>query len=294
MADISPRPVRVLPRRSTPPADGFTAAARRASDVGVGIVSLSTSGIRAVFDRFLPATGYPADPSAVRQVARAATGVALVTEQQMLALSGRIERLTERALDRARGLPVVRDVLVGIDSSMTRWVERGDAELERRQAVVTGLVARLVPAMLDEMLERIDFAAVAARIPVAQIIDAIDVDAMLATIDVDALVQRVDADALVQRVDVEALIQRVDVEAMLHRVDLGPIVAEVLTEVDVGGIVRESTDSITTDAVDSARLTAMRLDGFVARIADRVLLRGTTERANTTAVTETAEDAEAP
>jgi hypothetical protein len=53
----------------------------------------------------------------------------------------------------------------------------------------------------------------------------------------------------------------------------------VLDEVDIGGIVRESTGSITSDAVDGARLTAMRLDGFVGRVADKVLLRRTSDRA---------------
>ncbi len=57
-----------------------------------------------------------------------------------------------------------------------------------------------------------------------------------------------------------------------------PIVDRVLADVDVGGIVRESTGSITSDAVDGARISAMRLDNFVGRVADRVLLRGSTER----------------
>src|SRR4051794_366677 len=111
VADISPRPIRVLPRQSTPPADGFTVAMRRTSDVGIGVLSLSATGIRAVLDRFLPQPGvHPHNPSAVRQVTRAATGVALVTEQRVLAASGTIERLTQRALDHARSLPMVRDV----------------------------------------------------------------------------------------------------------------------------------------------------------------------------------------
>ena len=56
------------------------------------------------------------------------------------------------------------------------------------------------------------------------------------------------------------------------------IVSEVLDEIDIGAIVRESTGSITGDAVDGARVTAMRLDTFVGRVADRVLLRGANDR----------------
>ncbi len=56
------------------------------------------------------------------------------------------------------------------------------------------------------------------------------------------------------------------------------MVANILDEVDIGGIVRDSTGSITTDAVDGARVGAMKLDSFVARLADRALLRGDTHR----------------
>jgi hypothetical protein len=37
--------------------------------------------------------------------------------------------------------------------------------------------------------------------------------------------------------------------------------------------VRQSTGSITGDAIDGGRVTAMRLDGFVDRVVDRILLR---------------------
>lgn len=298
MSDISPRRVRVLPQRSGPPPDGLTVAVRRASDVGIGLLGLSTHAVSDIAERFLPgsATKGPHDESIVRQVGRAATGIALVSEQRVLAASGALERMSQRAVETARQVPVVRDVLVGIDSSLTRWSERGDAELERRQTVVIEFAARAVPALFDAFFERVDFAAVVHRVPLADIVAAIDLNAVLeqvdlnavlARVDVDALLERIDADALMGRIDVDALLgridvdllmSRVDIEAMLNRIDLGPVVAEVLTEVDVGGIVRESTGSITNDAVDGARLTAMRLDTFIGRVADRILLRGQHDR----------------
>ena len=267
----------------------MSVAVRRASDVSVGLFSLSVGAVQAVFERFLPGptSSDPHNESIARHLGRAATGVALVAEARALAAGEAVERMSQRAIDTARQVPVVRDVLVGIDSSMTRWAERGDAELERRQALVTEFATRMVPALIDAFFERVDLAALAARVPLADIVAAIDldailehidVDAILARVDVEALLARIDADALVSRVDADGLIRRVDVDALLHRIDLGPIVAEVLTEVDVGSIVRESTGSITGDAVDGARLTAMRLDGFVGRVADRILLRGAGDR----------------
>ena len=56
-------------------------------------------------------------------------------------------------------------------------------------------------------------------------------------------------------------------------VDIVPIAQEVITEVDIGSIVRASTGSIGGDARDSVRITSMRVDGFVGKVADKVLLR---------------------
>jgi hypothetical protein len=48
---------------------------------------------------------------------------------------------------------------------------------------------------------------------------------------------------------------------------------EIMEVVDIGAIVRQSTGSITGDAVDGGRVTAMRFDGFVDRVVDRILFR---------------------
>jgi len=48
---------------------------------------------------------------------------------------------------------------------------------------------------------------------------------------------------------------------------------DIIATVDIGAIVRQSTGSITGDAVDGGRVTAMRIDGFVDRVTDRILLR---------------------
>jgi hypothetical protein len=59
----------------------------------------------------------------------------------------------------------------------------------------------------------------------------------------------------------------------MQRVDIAPMADEIISEVDIGAIVRQSTGSITGDAVDGGRLTAMRIDGFVDKVVDKILLR---------------------
>jgi hypothetical protein len=63
------------------------------------------------------------------------------------------------------------------------------------------------------------------------------------------------------------------VQAIMGRVDIAPMANEIIAEVDIGAIVRESTGSITGDAVDSGRVLGMRLDDFSDRIVDRILFR---------------------
>ena len=246
-----------------------------------------------------------------------------MTEQRALDAAEAVEVTAQRAVTFGSRIPIVRDVLVGFGAFLDRWSTQADVEQARRRTETTDFFARLIPAVADAIVERLDVTAIVQRVPLAEIVgaidveavldrvdlnavlahvdvgallDRIDVDALMARVDVDALltrvdvdalmtridveavVSRVDANALVQRVDVDGLMGRVDVAALLARVDLSGIVAEVLDEVDIGAIVRESTGSITGDAVDGARVTAMRIDTFVGRVADRVLLRGANDR----------------
>jgi hypothetical protein len=313
--------VRVVPPG---PPEGIVALTRRFSELGIGAASISLDAVLDAVDRFLPAeSAGRREPTMLRELARAATGMAIATEQRALDAAEMVELTTQRAVAFGGQVPIVRDVLVGFGSFVGRWAARADVEQARRRAVTTDFFARLVPAVADALVERIDVAAIVRRVPLAEIVAAVDVDAVLdqvdldailahvdvgallgridvdalmARVDIDALLQRVDigalmaridvnsvvtridADALVRRVDANALIGRVDVTALIERVDLTPVVAEVLDEVDIGAVIRESTGSITNDAVDGARLTAMRLDGFVGRVADKVLLRRTSDR----------------
>ena len=76
-----------------------------------------------------------------------------------------------------------------------------------------------------------------------------------------------------RRVDINAIVGRVDMQGIMGKVDIAPMAQEIIAEVDIGAIVRQSTGSITGDAVDGGRVTAMRLDGFVDRVTDRILFR---------------------
>jgi hypothetical protein len=50
-------------------------------------------------------------------------------------------------------------------------------------------------------------------------------------------------------------------------------VEAIVQRVDLGGVIRESTASLTMETVDAARTQGIALDQWTARVVDRVLFR---------------------
>jgi hypothetical protein len=156
------------------------------------------------------------------------------------------------------------------------------AEQRRAQAVaaraIGALIAGLVAAVLDEIdldevVARVDLDRIVDRINLNQIAARIDLDEIVRRIDIDAIAERIDLDAIVTRIDLDAIVARVDLDAILARVDLPGLTEQVIDEVDLGEIIRESSSTMASETVDALRVLGMRVDGLVSRIVDRVLLR---------------------
>jgi hypothetical protein len=65
----------------------------------------------------------------------------------------------------------------------------------------------------------------------------------------------------------------VDIATIVSRVDLPGLTEQVMDEVDVGEIIRESSGTMAAETVDALRDQGMRADHLVNRIVDRVLGR---------------------
>ena len=126
---------------------------------------------------------------------------------------------------------------------------------------------------IDSIVSSVDIDALLDHVNVEGIIDRVDVEKIIDRVDVEKIIDRVDVEKIIERVDVNAIVGRVDVQAIMGSVDIAPMAQDIIATVDIGAIVRQSTGSITGDAVDGGRLTAMRVDGFIDRVADRVLFR---------------------
>jgi hypothetical protein len=92
-------------------------------------------------------------------------------------------------------------------------------------------------------------------------------------VDVNELAASVDVDRIVEHLDLDAITERIDLDAIVHRLDLARIAREVLDDIAVDEIIRESSGSLVVETVDALRARGADADRYVARFVDRVLQR---------------------
>jgi len=290
--------------RPEPPAIGVTGLLRRATDLGLGAASIAAGAAVDAIERFVP--GEPVDdevaapPGVVRLVPGALMGAGLVAQRRMLDVSARVESAVVQVAGTLAKAPFVGAPVRATEEYLERWSDLGEVEQARNRALVTEFVRRLAPELATAVIAQLDMDALMGQLPMDSIVARVNIDALLDNVNVEGIIDRVDVDKIVDRVDVEKIIDRVDVEKIIDRVDvekiidrvdingivgrvdmqgimgkidIAPMAQEIIATVDIGAIVRESTGSITGDAVDGGRVTAMRIDGFVDRVTDRILFR---------------------
>jgi hypothetical protein len=189
----------------------------------------------------------------------AAFGLAVEAQRRSLDAAGAVvgrfgwplRALARPAVALARGSVAVARHHLDLDG----WAARGLAEQQRAQAAAVNAGRALIAALA------------------AAVLDEIDLDEIVARVDVDAVAARIDLDAIVSRIDLDEIVGRVDIDAIVARVDLPALTEEVIDEVDLGEIIRESSSTMATETVDALRAQGMRVDGLVSRVVDRILLR---------------------
>lgn len=124
---------------------------------------------------------------------------------------------------------------------------RGSTQLQQSGRELSALLDRLVPAVLDELLRRSDLTGLILRY--------------------------VDVNGIAGRLDVDAVVDRVDVDAVVDRIDLAGLAEQVIEEVDLSDIIRESTGAMASGTVRDARMQAILADQAVSRVRDRLRLR---------------------
>ncbi len=168
------------------------------------------------------------------------------TEAAVTSILGRLGavRITSPFLTRVQG------ALADLDSEFR-------AEQAERAQLAATFLAAAGPRTLDELLARIDMEAV---------LDRVDMEAVLDRVDMEAVLDRVDMEAVLGRVDLDAVIERVDLDAVIERVDVNDFMSGVIQEIQVAGLLRDSTGAIATTTVDVLRT---QVGGVANRITGR-------------------------
>ena len=166
---------------------------------------------------------------------------------------------------------------------------RRDSLLREFSKVLDALVPLVVTAALDRLdltelvRERVDLEARVAGVDVDAVVAGVDLDAVVARVDLDAAASRLDVKAVLdrldltelvrERVDLDGLVAGVNIEAIIRRIDLVGLAEEVIAEVDLPEIIRESTGSVASDTIRGVRMQGISGDEALSRAVHRLRLR---------------------
>jgi hypothetical protein len=234
--------------------------------------------------------------SVTRRIARAAAPVgSTVLHPPVLTKRLHPARAVDALADRGREAMTStrgdfeRMIAVIVPAVVTEVLDRLDLNgIIPERVDLDGLIATVDIA---EIVARVDIDAVVQQLDVGAIVNRMDLNAILQRIDIDAIVQRVDIDAIAERIDLDAVVDRIDLDRIAARIDVDAIVAgvdlnaivdrlnvvglaeDVITEIDLPEIIRDSTGSMASQVVRDARMQSIDADEAVSRLVDRLLRR---------------------
>ena len=171
-------------------------------------------------------------------------------------------------LDRLAALLDVDAVVARVD--LDAVLDRIDVDAVAARLDLDAVAARLD---LDRLVDKVDVARVVDRVDLDAVAAGLDLDALVARVDVTRVIDRVDLDAVVDRVDLDRAVERVDIDQVIARTDVAGIARYVVREIDLPGLLRMSTGTVTSDMVRGVRDQGADADRAVERVVDRLLRR---------------------
>ncbi|MFE3292446.1 hypothetical protein [Rhodococcus sp. NPDC059234] len=184
------------------------------------------------------------------------------------------------AIGMVRAVPGVADRL---DAATATAVARGEenvraatrfARTALRLVIREVVAAALLEVDLTKIVrEHVDLDLIAQGIDVDAVAERIDLAAIVRRLDLDYIVDTVDLGRQIDRVDIDAIAARIDIDAVIERIDLLGLADQIIEGVDLPQIIRDSTGSLSSEAVLGVRTQGMHADdavaGFVGRLFGR-------------------------
>ena len=220
-----------------------------------GMLSSVTEGAATIHRHVERSLGRPAEPSSDRVVPDAAIGL-------IIGATGIATTTVRPVIHAVRPVAamIMRPPLVPDSWQPLTWLETLAQQGRGLRTQASPVSEGALPAVVNAVLDRIDLTdVVLGRVALGRIVDQI--------------LARLDLDAIVARVDVDAIAARLDIDAVIDRIDLATIAREVIDDVDLPQIIRDSTGAMTSEAVIGVRMQGIEADERVGRIIDKILLR---------------------
>ena len=237
-------------------------------------------GVRAIVAR--AAGRSRQDVNAVAPVVDAAFDLALRAAAVMGSAGTVLSRLGRAAAPVVLRPPMLQSRLRP-HPALAQMVERGRNARENADRLRAQVAGDLVVDVLDEVLDRIDLTQlVLDRVKLSNIIATVDIDDIVARLDlapivdrvpIDRIMTRIDLNAIAARLDVNAIAARLDVDDVIARIDLAGIANQVIEEIDLPEIIRESSGAMASETMLGMRIRGIEADQRVNRVIDRLLLR---------------------
>ena len=214
------------------------------------------------------------------------TGASLGMALQLAELAGKAFEAAADVVDPVASWLASPPLLRGATDTAGGVMRLLDGKWQAEQAITQraaeAFVRGLVPELTRTILEQIDIEAVVDQVPIETILDHVDVDDVIKRVDLDAIVQRIDVNEIAERldlnavasgIDINAVVARVDLDAIVSRIDVAGLAQEVIDDIDLPEIIRESSGSMASETVQEIRVLSINADRFVARLMDRILGR---------------------
>lgn len=179
-------------------------------------------------------------------------------------LSGPAEALSVRGERAVAAAAVVVDALIRV--TITKVVAAALDEID-----LTRLIRENVD--IDSIVEGVDLDRAVARVDLDRVVARVDLDKAVARVDIAAVIGRVDLDAIIETVDLDRAVARVNLDSAIAKVDLIALANFVIDGVDLPDIIRESTGSLSAEAVRGVRSQGMQADDAVTHFVGRLFGR---------------------
>jgi hypothetical protein len=277
-----------------PPNSELTLMLEQIARVGlgltVGVVDAVAGSLRRTADEQPPSDAPRNEP--VEVLTGAALGAAATLAELMAKAVGAASDAVEPVASVAANPPLLGGFSRGAGSALRfldgTWKAKEADARSSAESFMRDLVPQVTAGALEQIdltalvRERLDINAIAAdidldaliaRVDINAIVDRLDMEALVAKLPIDAVIDRVDLNAVADRLDVDRVAERLDLEAVVARIDLAGLAQEVIDEIDLPEIIRDSSGAMASETVQEVRVLGIGADRFVATIVDRILRR---------------------